>query len=271
MPSSKASKQSSRRNARPSSSKRGGPAKKKPTKSRPTIEVPDGEGWTRTVEIPLEEKAIPNPNLNKSSWKRWKRETIALLGFQAKANGVTDEQHLFSELGVNREKAVKSFNNGFGPSDFVQANQHYIAVNKKGDEPPQRSRFDGDIKSFSSYDLSKELTQIKIDYECGPGPTTREKIKAREENIRDELARRNALTEEALERENRRRGKGKLQLKDATVEVVLTTREVYDRIERWAEACRTGNLDTGKVDDVKDLVYSIQQEMEQWIEVLEGD
>ena len=63
----------------------------------------------------------------------------------------------------------------------------------------------------------------------------------------------------------------KLLLPDKTVEVRLTTREVLERIERWAEACHTAKMDTGTIHNVSDLVYSIQDEVEQWITVLEDD
>lgn len=65
----------------------------------------------------------------------------------------------------------------------------------------------------------------------------------------------------------------KLNLPDATIETVLTTREVLSSIERWAESCRTGKINSSRRGEntVRDLVYEIQSEVETWIEALEED
>lgn len=155
-------------------------------------------------EVPREEQAIPNPNLNKSSWQRWKRDVIARLGFQPKADGVTDEQHLFGELGVSREKAVSFYNAGWAPETFVNENVHYLAANKKNDDEPPR-RYSQNVQDMNAYMLQHELGQLRIDFQCGPGPTVRQRLELREKDIHRELARRNALADNVLEREVERR------------------------------------------------------------------
>lgn len=144
------------------------------------------------------------------------------------------------------------------------------ATTEGPEAPPSRSRFDGDLKSFTAYELTAELKQCKIDMECGPGPATRNKIAAREENIRDELHRRNSLTAEALNREEAHRGRGAPKLPDATIQTVLSTREVLTEIERWRSVCYSGGSDK-KTKNVGDLVYEIQQTVEEWVNVLEED
>ncbi len=140
-------------------------------------------------------------------------------------------------------------------------------------KPPSRTRFDGDIKGFAAHELAAELKQIKIDFECGPGPTWREKLAAREENIRDELHRRNKLTEQALQREEAIRGKGARRerplIPDKTIQTVVATAEVKRRIELWLEACHTGKLDGCPVRDVEGLVYKMQSEIEDWVSTIE--
>ena len=164
--------------------------KKSKPKKRQTVQVPDGEGWSRTVEVPR-------------------------------------------------------------------------------DETPRRSRFDGDIKVFSAHELVAELRQIEIDYECGPGPTAREMLTARDKNIRDELARRNNLLKFALEREEATRGKGRITLPDVKVETQLSTVEVVMRLEKWLEATRTNMLDGARLRDVSELINLMLEECEGWVEIIE--
>lgn len=199
--------------------------KTKKKAKRKTVEVPDGEGWTRTVEVPED---LPKPK--------------------------------------------------------------------------KAGRYTREVNEMSAHDLSKELVQIKIDHECGPGDVHRHFIQERERAIRTELNRRSNLEEEALVAEVKARdtlakrsakwdgmapcGKhgadyegqqcdlcSKLNLPDATIETVLTTREVLSSIERWAESCRTGKINSSRRGEntVRDLVYEIQQEVEVWVEALEED
>lgn len=133
----------------------------------------------------------------------------------------------------------------------------------------RRARFNGDIKAFSSHALAAELEQIKIDFECGPGSPTYEVLRVREEKIRYELTRRNALVNAALEHEASLRGKGPVTLPDVKVETRLATAEVVLRIEKWLEATRTNTLDGGKLRDVSELIHHIVVECEEWNEILD--
>ena len=184
MPSSKVKKPSSRRNARPSSSKNGGRATK-----RKTIEVPDGEGWTRTVEVP-------------------------------------------------------------------------------NDEPLRR--YSQNVQDMNAYMLKHELGQLKIDFECGPGPTVRQRLEAREKDIHRELSRRNTLADEVYEREERRRDKNKRSPKfiaDAVIEVKLGAEHVHTKLAWFAEQCHIGPENQFK--SVVELIHKLREQVEQWIDILE--
>jgi hypothetical protein len=299
-------------------------AKKKPRKKRPrTVEVPDGEGWTRTVEVPSEQRTIPNPNLNKLSWKTWTGRVIDLLGFLPKADGVTNEQHLFSELAVSRDKAVSFYNSSFAPETFVNENEHYKAaprhdhtngtsncrlcqlektLPREGGVPWDQwcrqlleALGSGEIwdPSAAKMHLGHHGIDIKDAMDYWSRNFTPEgflKLKRLKHLIHlndgdDNTycgAKSDRLTaapdettckacREALRKKESLR-MVKLGLPDATVEVVLTTREVLSSIERWAEACRTGKINGSKRSNtVRDLVYEIQSEVEDWINVLEED
>lgn len=71
----------------------------------------------------------------------------------------------------------------------------------KKKQKPKTGRYSSDVNEMSAFALGKELVQIKIDHECGPGDVHRRFIVEREKDIHRELARRTSLQEEALREE----------------------------------------------------------------------
>jgi hypothetical protein len=141
-------------------------------------------------------------------------------------------------------------------------------VEVPNDEPPRR--YSQNVQDMNAYMLKHELGQLKIDFECGPGPTVRQRLELREKDIHRELARRNALADDVLEREVARRDKLKPSAKliaDAVVEVKLGTEHVRTKLTWFAEQCLVGPESQFK--SVDELVYKLQEQVEQWVEIIE--
>ena len=113
--------------------------------------------------------AAPPARVNYFTWNAWLREVIALLGHLPKHRGVTDEQHLFGELGVANSRAQFAYNANCSPSTFVDANPQYLAANTTLSTRTVRDRLlkfvaacqTGTLDTMSNYELRSIVGAIK--------------------------------------------------------------------------------------------------------------